>query len=140
MKKFKVAIITFCLILCCIAAGTSASAKTVKPKKGFYVCKTATNCLRLSVDKVSGSKITFELAYCGMYEDFSEKVTVKLKNGKANFSVKSKYMNSASATGTIKIVNSKKIKIKCKGSSLFATGKWKTYSFVNSKANISQAY
>jgi hypothetical protein len=138
MKKIRITAVALSLVLCCVLSSALVSAKTVTPKKGFYVWKTETNCQRMTIDKVKGKKITFELAYCGLKEDFSTKTTVKLKDNKAKFTVKDDWGNTV--TGTIKIVSSKKIKVKCSGNALFSTGKWITYTYINSNADISQVY
>jgi hypothetical protein len=138
MKKIKTMVVAVSLIVCCALSVTLVYAKTVTPKKGFYVCKSGSNCQRMAINKVKGNKITFELAYSGMSESSSTRATVKLKNNKAKFTVEDEWGNEMA--GTIKIISKKKIKVQCNGDALFAAGKWITYTYINSDTDIHQIY
>jgi hypothetical protein len=107
--------------------------KTVKPKKGYYVATgDDNNCL--VIKKVKGNKITFQLGwYSELRIGTSKTTTVTIKNGKAKYKIKLDGWDNEVTTGTIKIVNSKKIKIKSNGGAFYAADtSWRTYKYDNS--------
>jgi hypothetical protein len=105
--------------------------KTVKPKKGYYVATgDDNNCL--VIKKVKGNKVTVQFGTFTSHRIFTtQETTVTIKNGKAKYSAQWDGYDNEVYSGTIKVVNSKKIKIKVSG-----VKGWTTYTYKNSSTDI----